>query len=63
MLELYSAKMWALAVEKLILPPTASRSLEPFAERRKCANTSHSAFLKTTKAYSLSRHSAMLKPC
>jgi hypothetical protein len=40
-----------------------ARSLEPFAERRKCAKTGHSAFRKTTKACSLSRHSAMLKPC
>jgi hypothetical protein len=31
--------------------------------RLKSANTSHSAFLKTTKACSLSSHSAMLKPC
>jgi hypothetical protein len=42
---------------------SADRSKEPFAERRKCAKTGHSAFLKTTKACSLSRHSAMLKPC
>jgi hypothetical protein len=37
MLEHYSAKIWALVVEKLISPSSASRP-EPFAMCRKCAN-------------------------
>ena len=42
-------------------PNTGQSSVKPEGEL--CAKTGHSTFLKTTKACSLSRHSAMLKPC